>query len=98
MTGLEILLLKLLFGGGAVAITATLGWQEVSRWLEAHRASRNNTVELLRTALADGNYRVVANVFTPAHRTVATKSWTTKALDESLAARFGSADRIVIES
>lgn len=97
MTGFELLLLKLLFGGSAAAgVIVCLKWTQVRRWLQAHRVAHSGTAELLKSMLADGNYQVVGNVFNQAGLKVATKTWTARSLDPELLSQFGTADRVTI--
>ena len=97
MTGLELLLLKLLFGGGAAAtVFVCLKWKQVRLWIERHRAAHNGTAEVVKRMLADGNYQVIGNVFDPGGVKVSTKTWTARSLDAELQAQFGNSDRVSI--
>lgn len=79
----------------AFAVVAVIAWDEVRGWIESHRID-DGMVELLRTRLDSGDYRLEANVLNRHGAAVHNKSWRTKSLDGELQSRFGARDRIVI--
>jgi hypothetical protein len=99
MTGLELLLLKLLLGGAAT-VAARLTYAQIRAWLDARLVQPQTVARLLKTRLESGDYSVVAHVFmTHAPSTVlASKTWTGKTLDPALEARFAGRTELIVEA
>jgi hypothetical protein len=66
---------------------ATMTWSAIRNWMSRHRVPQG-TGEILRKKLANGEYSVVAGVFSPQRTIVAHKTWTAKALDGELEQNF----------
>jgi hypothetical protein len=94
VTGLEVLLLKLLLGG-TVFVTARLTMARIEQWLAAHRVSRGFDA-VVRERLKNGNVRVIAGVFDATGTRIAAKRWTAKELDPALERSFAGRDTIRI--
>lgn len=77
----------LLIWAGLVAVDLT--WDAVDKWITARKVP-GGTATILRTRLADGNFKVVSGVFAPSGAKVAERTWTASSLDAALAARFAA--------
>ncbi|QMW05437.1 hypothetical protein [Spirosoma foliorum] len=86
-------LIALLFAGAVITL---LVWNDIYTWLNGNQVSEAKYAEIIKEKLDNGNYKVVAGVFTKKGATLATKAWETKELDKDLQSKFGWNDKIKI--
>lgn len=85
-------LLALLLLGGAIAV-ALLTWSDVETWATVNRQVHEHHAEVIGKLLADGRYRVVANVFTNGGAQSRQQVWDADQLSADLQSRLGRSNR-----
>jgi hypothetical protein len=71
-------------GGTAIAV---VGWATVRNWVWGHKVPQG-TGEIVKKKLANGEYVVVAGVFSRYGAKVATQTWKARQLDSDLEGEF----------
>lgn len=73
-------------GGTAIAVVA---WSTVRNWVWGHQVPQG-TGEIVKKKLTNGEYVVVAGVFSRSGAKVATETWRARQLDSELEGEFRS--------
>lgn len=86
-------LLLLLSIGGAAIVVALLTWSDVETWTTSNRQPNDNYADVIGNLLADGRYRVIANVFSNGGAQSRHQIWDASQLSADLQSRLGHSNR-----
>lgn len=96
---IEWIIAALLAAGTTAAIihVVELGLSAIKRWLSASKTSRSQVGSVVKTRLANGEYRVVVGLIS-GDSVVKSQSWQAERLDRDLRNKMGSRDSISLKA
>ena len=93
---MDIITFWLIVAGIGLLGAAMLSWDTIRAWIKERTSAKTAYAEVIRTALSNGQYRVVAGVFDRTDNRIAVTTWDKAKLDAETRQRFGHQDRIRI--
>ena len=92
-------LIKLLIGLaiGTVIVAAILSWDTITGWFTQNKDINSDYGMLIKQALDNGKYTVVAGVFNSNNELTASNKWEQASLNQDTLQKFGNSDKFVFK-